>query len=80
MDDHPKSDAGLEEDEPNLLDPSCSCVQDPFNSLPPELRPKPKPIGGGLRQAICPGCGLKFWTNRKTDFCFDCEKTSGAKS
>lgn len=54
--------------------PSCSCVRDPFASLPPELQPKPQPKKGGLRQATCPGCGLEFWTSRKTDFCLDCER------
>jgi hypothetical protein len=38
---------------------------DGFAALPPELR---------LRQAICPGCGLAYWTNRSTDLCMECEK------
>ena len=53
----------------------CTCVQDPFAELPPELRPRP--LGGkntGLRKVTCPGCGLVYWTNRKTDVCVDCEK------
>jgi len=54
--------------------PLCTCVQDPFAGLPPELRPKPKPLGGGLRQVTCPGCGLKYWTNRPSDLCIECEK------
>ena len=53
----------------------CTCVTDPFAPLPPELRPRP--TGGkntGLRKVTCPGCGLVYWTNRKTDLCVDCEK------
>jgi hypothetical protein len=53
---------------------ACSCVSDPFSSLPPELRPQPKPKKSGLRQVTCPGCGLNYWTNRPTDVCIACEK------
>ncbi len=52
---------------------TCSCVQDPFTSLPPELRPKPVSKKNNLRQVTCPGCGKKLMTNRPTDRCFDCE-------
>jgi hypothetical protein len=51
----------------------CSCTQDPFSDLPPELRPHAK-IMGDLRKVTCPGCGLVYWTNRKTDLCIECEK------
>ena len=50
------------------------CMSDPFASLPPELRPRPKNTFSGLRKVTCPGCGLVYWTNRKTDLCVDCEK------
>jgi hypothetical protein len=49
-------------------------VQDPFADLPPELRPKPVHKVGGLRKVNCSGCGLVYWTNRKTDLCPECEK------
>lgn len=52
----------------------CACVRDPFADLPPELRPQSKPHMGNLRQVTCPGCGLKYWTNRSTDLCTDCQK------
>ena len=52
----------------------CACVRDPFADLPPELRPRPKPRMGNLRQVTCPGCGLQYWTNRSTDLCMDCQK------
>jgi hypothetical protein len=68
IDPTPEHDAS--EDKPSL----CSCVQDPFAALPPELRPKSKPTMGGLRKVTCPGCGLSYWTNRATDLCVDCEK------
>jgi hypothetical protein len=51
------------------------CCCDPFAGLPPELRPKPVAKNDGLRQVTCPGCGLVFWSNRKTDVCVVCEKT-----
>ena len=51
----------------------CSCTQDSFADLPPELRPRAK-IMGDLRKVTCPGCGLVYWTNRQTDLCIECEK------
>lgn len=54
--------------------PLCTCVQDPFASLPPELRPRPVKSDFGLRKVICPNCGFVYLTNRKTDLCIDCEK------
>lgn len=54
--------------------PLCTCVTDPYASLPPELRPPPKNTMAGLRKVTCPGCGLVYWTNRTTDLCIDCEK------
>jgi len=54
--------------------PQCICVQDPFAALPPEARPRTRPRMGGLRKVTCPGCGLVYWTNRKTDLCPECEK------
>jgi hypothetical protein len=29
---------------------------------------------GNLRQVTCPGCGRKYWTNRSTDLCTECQK------
>jgi hypothetical protein len=26
-----------------------------------------------LRKTICPACKKEYWTNRETDYCFDCE-------
>ncbi len=52
----------------------CACLRDPFADLPPELRPRPRPAMGNLRQVTCPGCGLQYWTNRSTDLCIACEK------
>lgn len=63
-----------EHDASNVEDePKCTCVPNPFASLPPELRPRPAPKTGGLRQATCPGCGKEYLTNRSADRCFDCE-------
>jgi hypothetical protein len=61
-------------DEPRPGLSGCDCPTDPFAALPPELRPVAKPAMGKLRQVICPGCGLKYWTNRSTDLCVDCQK------
>jgi hypothetical protein len=57
--------------------PVCTCGQDPFVALPPELKPRPAAKKDGLRQVTCPGCGLIYWTNRTTDLCMDCEKKKG---
>ena len=54
--------------------PLCSCMSDPFTSLPPELRPRPKDVLSGLRKVKCPACGFSYWTNRDTDLCIECEK------
>jgi hypothetical protein len=54
-------------------EPLCTCVPDPFTSLPPELRPKRAPKKNSLSQVTCPGCGKEYLTNRSTDRCFDCE-------
>ena len=51
----------------------CTCIQDPLEALPPELRPK-NPAPSGLREAICPACGLHYLTNRATDVCIRCEQ------
>ena len=56
---------------------SCSCVSDPFASLPSELRPRPQPKKGGLRQLSCPGCGQNYWTNRETNVCIKCGSSAG---
>ena len=52
----------------------CCCVTDPFAELPPAARPPARPRLGKLRQVTCPGCALKYWTNRLTDLCTDCQK------
>jgi hypothetical protein len=51
----------------------CTCMEDGFGALPPELRPRPKK-NSKLRKVTCPGCGLVYRTNRETDLCMDCEK------
>jgi len=64
----------MSDKKPDAPQPICTCVQDPFADLPPELRPRPVQKIGGLRKVTCPGCGLVYWTNRKTDLCVECEK------
>lgn len=51
----------------------CTCLQDGFGALPPELRPRRKKKSG-LRRVRCPGCGMEYRTNRETDLCMDCER------
>jgi hypothetical protein len=51
----------------------CPCAEDPFDSLPPELRPTQGWNRSGLRQVTCPGCGKVYWTNRALDLCIDCD-------
>jgi hypothetical protein len=52
------------------------CCGDPYASLPAELRPKPAAKNDGLRHVTCPGCGMIYRTNRKTDLCLRCEQES----
>ena len=54
--------------------PGGGCCGDPYAGLPPETRHKPAAKNDGLRQLTCPGCGLIYWTNRKTDVCVTCKK------
>jgi len=70
----PNPDLAPEDDAPDNQPAMCSCIQDPFAALPPELRPKSPPKMGGLRKVTCPACGMVYWTNRATDLCMDCEK------
>jgi len=70
----PSSEAKVSNKE-NLA--SCSCNADPFASLPSELRPRPQPKKGGLRQVSCPCCGQEYLTNRATEICIQCESAGG---
>jgi hypothetical protein len=63
-----------EQPKPLEIDLGCTCVQDPFAVLPPELRPRNRPCHGSLRKVTCPGCGLVYRTNRATDLCPACER------
>ena len=56
-----------------VLKPGGCCCGDPFAGLPAEMRPKPGAKDDRLRQVTCPGCGLIYWSNRKTDVCVTCE-------
>ncbi len=60
--------------------PTCSCMQDPFAALPPDLQPQKKSWKTGFRQVTCPGCGLEYWTNCEGDFCTDCTQKKGRSS
>ncbi len=40
--------------------PLCSCMTDPFNNLPPKLKPRPKDVMSGFRKVTCPACGFSF--------------------
>lgn len=51
----------------------CSCDQELWKYLPPELRPKEKKPST-LHKVTCRGCGRVFWTNKETEYCFDCER------
>jgi hypothetical protein len=54
--------------------PPCGCRADPFASLPPNARPRPRSLTESLPKLTCQGCGLVFRTNRQTTLCMDCEK------
>lgn len=50
----------------------CSCVQDPYADLPPELQPRQKDWKSSFKKVKCRGCGLEFYTNVDVEFCMDC--------
>ncbi len=56
----------------------CACVTDPFLSLPPELRPRPRK--SSLRKVTCLGCGLVYWMNRETGLYGVDEQDPGAEA
>jgi len=60
-------------DQPKSPPLRCTCLGDRYGAVPPELRPRPRKANG-LRKVTCPGCGLRYWTNRSTDLCMDCER------
>jgi hypothetical protein len=46
----------------------CACTQgflDLVRAAPPKR--------DWLRKTTCPACKKEYWTNRETDYCFDCE-------
>ena len=67
------TDQKREEQIETEVEASCSCVQDPFAALPTDMRPPTQAKKGSLREVVCPDCGVKFWTNRSTDFCLECD-------
>ncbi len=67
-----KPDEARPDAEADVRPGGCSC-EDPYASLPAELRPKPAAKNDGLRRVTCPKCGLVYWTNRTTDVCVQCE-------
>lgn len=78
---------GDSKEEPNGQDeieeadePLCTCIQDPFAALPPELRPTRQRKEYLLRKVTCPRCGLVYRTNRASDLCIDCEKRANGLS
>jgi small redox-active disulfide protein 2 len=53
----------------------CGSQPDPFGDLPAELRPQSAAGSNNpLRSITCPGCGVRYSTNRLTDLCPDCER------
>ena len=60
----------------SLTTSNCCALVTRTHLLPylQELSPRSKNLMKGLRKVTCPGCGLVYWTNRKTDLCVDCEK------
>jgi hypothetical protein len=51
----------------------CTCLGSRYAAVPPELRPRSRKASD-LRKVTCPGCGLRYWTNRSADLCMDCER------
>jgi len=56
----------MSKDEPNLK--ACACATRTADLL------RAAPVKRDwLRKTTCPFCKKVFWTNRDTDYCFDCE-------
>ena len=56
----------MSKDEPNLK--ACACA-----SRTADLLRATRAKRDWLRKTTCPACKKECWTNRETDYCFDCE-------
>jgi hypothetical protein len=56
----------MSKDEPNLK--ACACA-----SRTVDLLRATRLKRDWLRKATCPSCKKEYWTNRETDYCFNCE-------
>ena len=54
---------------------SCTCTQ----GLRDLMRAAP-PKRDWLRKTACPACKKEYWTNRESDYCFDCEYATSSKA
>jgi len=72
MDDEKENSESRRGEEP--VKSLCTCISDPFASLPADLRPHSRDALSDLRKVKCPVCGLIYWTNREADLCIQCEK------
>jgi len=44
-----------------------------------DLMRAPPPKREWFRKTTCPNCKKVYWTNRESDYCFDCESRASTK-
>jgi len=59
----------MSKDEPDLK--ACACA-----SRTTDLLRATHEKRDWLRKTTCPECKKEYWTNRETDYCFDCESAA----
>ena len=63
----------MSKDEPNLKQCACtSRMTDLLRATPAKRDP--------FRKTTCPNCNKEYWTNRETDYCFNCESNRSTEA
>jgi hypothetical protein len=63
----------MSKDEPNLK--ACA-----YASRTADLLRATRAKRDWLRKTTCPECKKEYWTNRETDYCFDCESVTPSEA
>jgi len=63
----------MSKDEPDLN--ACACASRMADLLRATCAKR-----DWLRKTTCPECKKEYWTNRETDYCFDCESAAPSEA
>lgn len=63
----------MSKDEPDLN--ACACASRMADLLRATCAKR-----DWLRKTACPECKKEYWTNRETDYCFDCESVTPSEA